>query len=80
MLVAISLATGGPGFPGLSQAIYSYLSHGLCPGKIKPVVEDIPDVKVKEHLLKVFLKTVCAHYCNTCRFVMQKKRMNCEIC
>lgn len=80
MLVAISLANGGPGFPCLSQTIYSYLSHGLCPGKIQPVVEDIPDVKVKEHLLKVFLKTVCAHYCNTCRFVMQKKRMSCEIC
>lgn len=52
MLVAISLANGGPGFPCLSQAVYSYFSHGLS--KIQPVVEDITDVKVKEHLLKVF--------------------------
>ena len=62
MLVATSLANGGPGFPCLLQAVYSYLSHGLCPGKIQLVIEDIADFKVKEHLLKVFLETVCTQY------------------
>ena len=54
MLVIISLANDGPGFPCLSQTIYSYLCHGLCPGKIQLVIGDITDIKVKEHLLKVF--------------------------
>ena len=38
MLVATSLANGGPGFPYLLQAVYSYLFHGLCPEKIQPVI------------------------------------------
>lgn len=81
MLVAISLANGGPGFPCLSQTIYSYLSYGLCPGKVQPVVEDIPDTKVKEHLLKVYFQKQYVHiFYNTYRFLMQRTLKSYKIC
>ena len=59
MFVALSLANGGPGLECLSETIYSYLCFGLREGKIIPKIDDIPDVDVKEHMLKVTAVFVC---------------------
>ena len=87
MLVAISLANGGPGFPCLSQTIYSYICHGLCPGKIQPVIGDVTDIKVKEYLLKVYFRNssyvhiiIIYIHIYTRRLVMQKIQKSCSNC
>ena len=55
MLVAVSLANGGPGFPCLANAFFNYLCYGLGP-MVKPEVEDIPDIEIKEKLKMVCYK------------------------
>ena len=59
MLVAISLANGGPGFPwqmvvqGFPVCPRQFRTTSTMQVKYNPVIEDITDIKVKEHLSKV---------------------------
>ena len=51
-LIALSLANGGPGFPCLSEAVYSYLCYGLNV-RILPTMDDISDDDIKNKLEQV---------------------------
>ena len=52
LLVAISLANGGPSFNCLAEAVYEYFYHGLrC--KITPDITLIPDIDIQESLQQV---------------------------
>ena len=53
MLIALSLANGGPGFPCLAKPVFNYLCYGLGL-KVQPEIEDIPDIEIREKLEKVF--------------------------
>ena len=59
MLVALSLANGGPGFPCLAKSVFSYLCYGLGP-KVQPEMEDLPDIEIKEKLEKVTFTCMCS--------------------
>ena len=52
MLVALSLANGGPGLPCLAEAVYNYFCYGLS-ARSHPVVEDIPDFEIQERMERV---------------------------
>ena len=51
-MVAASIVNGGPGFPCLSPAVYSYLVSDSCEG-IDIAKEDIADVDVREVITQV---------------------------
>ena len=51
-LIALSLANGGPGFPCLSEAVYSYLCYGLNL-RVYPSMDDLPDDDIKDKLEQV---------------------------
>ena len=42
LLVALSLANGGPGFPCLAESVFNYLCYRLEAG-VQPDVDDVPD-------------------------------------
>ena len=52
MLVAVSLANGGPGLPCLAEAVYAYLCYGLH-YKYTPDLSLIPDISIQENLEQV---------------------------
>ena len=52
MLVAISLANGGPGLPCLAEALYTYLCFGLH-GDFAPDLSLLPDSNLQECLQQV---------------------------
>ena len=52
MLVALSLANGGPGLPCLVESVFNYLCYGLG-SKVQPEIEDLPDNEIKQKLEKV---------------------------
>lgn len=61
MLVAVSLANGGPGLNCLSETVYTYLCHGLqC--KFTPDLSLIPDLDIKESLEQVSLYISIIYY------------------
>lgn len=53
LLVAISLANGGPGLCCLSEAVFSYLCYGL-PLRMTLKTEDLTDFELIEKLNKVY--------------------------
>ena len=53
LFVAVSLANGDPGLHCLSEAVYSYMCHGLYLKRLPSKVDDIPDEKMKASMLKV---------------------------
>ena len=57
LLVAVSLANGGPGFPCLAEAVFNYFCYGLG-SMVKPEVEDIPCIDIKGKLERVCNYTV----------------------
>lgn len=52
LLVAVSLANGGPGLCCLSEAVFSYLCYGL-PLRLELKTEDLTDFELIEKLNKV---------------------------
>ena len=57
MLVALSLANGGPGFPCLAESVFNYLCYGLGP-KVQPEMKDLPDLEMKGKLEEVTVTCV----------------------
>lgn len=56
ILVAVSLANGGPGLPCLAEAVYTYLCYGLH-YKYAPDLGLIPDINIQEKLEQVRFST-----------------------
>ena len=56
MLVAISLANGGPGLPCLAEALYTYLCVGLH-GDYAPDLSLLPDSNLHNSLQQVKFST-----------------------
>lgn len=52
-IIAISLVYGGPSPSFFSSAVADYITYGVL--KVKATVDDVPDEKVKEKLVKVVL-------------------------
>ena len=53
--MALLIVNGGAGLESLSQTVYNYICHGLTPGKLQCTVDEIPDGRVKDSMLKVQL-------------------------
>ena len=54
MLVAVSLANGGPGLACLAKAVFAYIGNGIQ-GAIHPDLRLIPDEEIRESLEAVSL-------------------------
>ena len=54
ILVAVSLANGGPGLPCLAEAVFAYIGNGIQ-GAIHPDLRLIPDEEIRERLEAVSL-------------------------
>ena len=58
MLVAVSLANGGPGFTCLADVVYNYFCYGL-EMRVTPTVSDILDIEMQQKLQKVNSTYTC---------------------
>ena len=58
LFVALSIANGSPGLDCLSETVYNYICHGLTPGNLQCTVDEIPDGRVKDSMLKVQLFSI----------------------
>lgn len=56
LFVALSIVNGGAGLECLSETVYNYICHGLTPGKLQCTIDEIPDGRVKDSMLKVQLR------------------------
>ena len=53
LLIALSLANGGPAFPCLAECVFKYLCSGGDMSKVHSEVDDIPDLGITQKLRKV---------------------------
>jgi len=65
MLVAVSLANGGPGLTCLPETVYTYICHGLQ-SKFTPELSMITDLDIQKSLEQVSLRDQC-RVRDTCR-------------